>query len=265
MEEPLPVPIDSAVDEQNAIVQTPVKYISKVDYVSNVNVFNGVRFIFEMGFKLKVKPLTISTAAIIFHRFFKGELQRNHYDYYSIGASCIFLASKVQNEMHIDLRDIVNTAHATLHRNAGPLSMGEKYISMQDAISQGELFLMRFMRFNIEAHELPHKYLMTYYNSLRTWIYPEDLTDVPLLKAAYAFLHDFHHDPSILNYKAHQIAIACLYLALQVYGVQVPHTDEEDGQLWYLVFDPELSREKLWEMLDNIMTMYNVNPTQQYC
>ncbi|XP_026679164.1 cyclin-Q-like [Diaphorina citri] len=98
------------------------------------------------------------------------------------------------------------------------------------------------MRFNIEAHELPHKYLMTYYNSLRTWIYPQDLKDVPILKAAYSFLHDFHHDASILNYKAHQIAIACLYLALQVYGVHVPYTDEEDGQLWYLV-SVDLARE----------------------
>ncbi|KAI5692767.1 hypothetical protein M8J75_000717 [Diaphorina citri] len=254
-----------AIDQPNEVNDsTPVKYIDKIDYVNNISVFNAVRFIFEIGLKLKVKPLTISTAAITFHRFFKGENQRNHYDFYSIGSSCMFLASKIQSEMHIDIRDVINVTHSTLHRNSGPLSHGEKYLAMQEAISQGELLLMRFMRFNIEAHELPHKYLMTYYNSLRTWIYPQDLKDVPILKAAYSFLHDFHHDASILNYKAHQIAIACLYLALQVYGVHVPYTDEEDGQLWYLVFDPDLSREKLWEMLDNIMNMYNMNPSHQY-
>lgn len=50
-----------------------------------------------------------------------------------------------------------------------------------------------------------------------------------------AFLQDFHHSSSILDYSPKLIAIACINLAFQVYGVVVPLMDECDQHPWFNV------------------------------
>lgn len=37
---------------ESPVPSKPAKYIAKVDYVNNVSIFNGVRFIFEIGKEL---------------------------------------------------------------------------------------------------------------------------------------------------------------------------------------------------------------------
>lgn len=44
----------------------------------------------------------------------------------------------------------------------------------------------------------------------------EEWKKLPLAKSSTAFLQDFHHDPSILDYKPQHVAIAAINLALQV-------------------------------------------------
>lgn len=80
------------------------------------------------------------------------------------------------------------------------------------------------------------KFLLYYMKTLQDWLGSNVWSTVPIAKTAAAFLQDFHHSPKILNHKATHIAICCLSLALQTYGVQVPVTDESDDQsLWYTV------------------------------
>lgn len=57
-----------------------------------------------------------------------------------------------------------------------------------------------------------------------------------MFKAFYLVFQDFHFDASILDYSPQHVAVACINLALQCYGVQVPYTDEGDGGVaWYSV------------------------------
>ena len=46
-------------------------------------------------------------------------------------------------------------------------------------------------------------------------------------------IQDFHHDPSVVNYRPEHLAIAGLFLALQCQGVSVP--GEDDGLAWFTV------------------------------
>lgn len=41
--------------------------------------FTPARFVFECGIKLNAQPLTLATAAVLMHRFFK-EVDQNNYD-----------------------------------------------------------------------------------------------------------------------------------------------------------------------------------------
>uniref|UniRef100_A0A1B0BRL0 Uncharacterized protein n=1 Tax=Glossina palpalis gambiensis TaxID=67801 RepID=A0A1B0BRL0_9MUSC len=43
----------------------------------------------------------------------------------------------------------------------------------------------------------------------------------------------FHHSPKFLDYKVTHVAISCLSLALQTYGIQAPLTNESsESSVW---------------------------------
>ncbi|CAH2042504.1 unnamed protein product, partial [Iphiclides podalirius] len=76
-----------------------------------------------------------------------------------------------------------------------------------------------------------------------------------------AFLQDFHHSPSILDYRAPHVAVACLTLALNVLGVSVPLAATlDDDAAWYSVFTKDLQKEKNWEIMEKIMQVYSREP-----
>lgn len=99
-----------------------------------------------------------------------------------------------------------------------------------------------------------------------------------------ALLQDFHHSSAILDYPPNLIAIACINLSLQIYGVVVPLMDECDQQPWFnvsqqyfytnlylciivslmilllQVFSKDLTRDKLWEIMEKVMAAYDEEP-----
>ncbi|XP_067004400.1 cyclin-Q isoform X2 [Anabrus simplex] len=233
------------------------KQIPTIDYREVENNFIAVRFIFECGMKLDAQPLTIATAAILYHRFFK-EADNSGYDSYLIASTTLYLAGKVKDDP-LKIRDVINVTHNTLNRGAAPLELGDEYWNMRDAIVQAELLIMRMLKFEVTLVH-PHKYLLHYLKSLEGWFSKEDWTKIPIAKAASAFLQDFHYDPAILDYSPQHIALACINLALQCYGVQVLSTDEGDAPTWYTVFAEDLEKDKLWEIMENIIEVYNKEP-----
>lgn len=213
------------------------------------------RFLFECAIKLSMKPLTSATAAIIFHRFFK-DVDSSNYDEFLIASASLYLAGKIKDDP-VKIRDVINVAHNTLNRGSNPLELGDEYWSMRDAIVQAELLITRMLKFDINIVH-PHKYMLYYMKSLQDWLGSAHWNALPIAKTAAAFLQDFHHNPAILNYKPSHTAICCLSLALQTYGVQVPLTDENDeSTVWYNVFVKDLTKEKHWEIIEQIMDVYN--------
>ncbi|CAH0773282.1 unnamed protein product [Bemisia tabaci] len=227
--------------------------VQPIDYTQHNSTFYGARYIFECGYKLNMQPLTIATAATIFHRFFK-KAELSSYDVYLIAATSLYIAGKTKDDA-VKIRDVINVANNTLHRGSPPLDLNDEYWSMRDAIVQAELLLMRMVRFEV-THVHPHKYLLHFYKSLQGWLSPSDWRETPLIEAAYAFLQDFHHSSVVLYHKPQHIAVACLNLAMQVYGIQVPCTDETE-RTWYSVFVNDLLNETLWEIMESIMDVYS--------
>ncbi|XP_045466558.1 cyclin-Q isoform X1 [Harmonia axyridis] len=218
--------------------------------------FTPARFIFECGIKLHAQPLTLATAAVLMHRFFKS-VDHTNYDCFLIAASSLYLAGKVKDDP-LKIRDIINVAHNTLHRGSTPLEIGEEYWSMRDGIVQTELLLMRVLKFEVSIVH-PHKYMLHYLKSLESWVGKEAWNSSPLARTSAAFLQDFHHDPSILEYEPQHIAIACISLALQVLGIRLPLIEEND-ETWFTIFCKDLQKDKNWEIMEKIMETYNREP-----
>lgn len=77
--------------------------------------------------------------------------------------------------------------------------------------------------------------MLHYLRSLQAWFGEEEWSKYPVAKTSMSLLQDFHHSPSILDYPPNLIAIACINLSLQIYGVVVPLMDECDQQPWFNV------------------------------
>ncbi|XP_063242253.1 cyclin-Q isoform X2 [Bacillus rossius redtenbacheri] len=229
------------------------KHIPAFDYTQKENNFIAVRFIFECGVKLDAQPLTIATAAVLYHRFFK-EAESTGYDIYLIASTTLYLAGKVKDDP-LKIRDVINVTHNTLHRGSAPLELGDEYWNMRDAIVQAELLVMRMLKFEVTITH-PHKYMFHYLKALESWFSREEWAKSPVTKISFAFLQDFHFDPAILDYEPQHIAIACINLAMQCYGIQVPLMDEGEN-LWYTPFCQDITREKLWEIMEKVMEVYN--------
>lgn len=237
-------------------LQREKRRVPVVDY-RNLDFANGytpARFIFECGIKLRAQPLTLATATIVMHRFFK-EVDHTNYDCFLIAASSLYLAGKVKDDP-LKIRDIINVSHNTLHRASSPLEIGEEYWNMRDGIVQAELLIMRVLKFQVSMVH-PHKYMLHYLKSMQGWLGKDVWTAVPIAQTAQAFLQDFHHDSAILDYSAQHVAIACISLALQCYGVRLPLIEEHDDEAWYSVFVKDLQKDKHWEIMDKIIDVYN--------
>lgn len=213
------------------------------------------RFLFECAIKLSMQPLTSAMAAVLFHRFYR-ETDESEYDPYMIASSCLYLAGKIKDHP-VKIRDVINVAYSTINRGSQPLELGDEYWSMRDTIVQAELFITRILKFEM-ATVHPHKYMLHYMKSLQDWFGVKQWNSLPVAKTAASFLQDFHHSAKILDHKPDHVAVSCLALAFQSYGVQVPLTDDVDETTaWYNIFCTDLTREKHWEIMEDIVEVYN--------
>lgn len=83
-------------------------------------------------------------------------------------------------------------------------------------------------------------------------------SSMPIAKTAAGFVQDFHHSPEILLFKPAHVAICCISVALQIYGVQVPVRGDQDPEQWYVAFvGDDLSKEQHWTICGKILAVYD--------
>jgi len=232
-------------------------YISKqIDYMRSDKPFVVTHFIFECGKKLDANCVTICTAASLFHKFFQAT-SISDYDPYLIAGTCLYLAGKVEDN-HLKLRDVINIVCSVLHRSLEPLPLGDQYWNTRDAIVQAELLVLRMCQFGVKFPH-PHKYLLHYLKSLRDWMSGDVWSRYPIARTSWALLQDLYHDTRVLDTDPSITALACIQLALETFGIQVPFVGSEggEGNTWYKVIHEKATKEKLWEVMTRAMEVYN--------
>ena len=224
---------------------------TQIDYLSSDKQFVVIHFLLECAKKLEAESVTRCTAANIFHKFFSSA-SMSQYDPYLIAATCLYLAGKTEDD-HLKLRDVINVVHSVLHKTLEPLPLGDQYWNMRDAIVQTELLVLRMCQFGVKFTH-PHKYLLHYLKSLKDWISADVWSKYPIAKTSWSMLHDLYHDPMVLSSDPSTVAISCIQLALETFGIQIPFVGSDS---WFKVVDDKVSKDKIWEVMTRIMEVYN--------
>lgn len=80
------------------------------------------------------------------------------------------------------------------------------------------------------------------------------ISQIPVTQCTVSLLQDFYSNPAIVDYAPEHVACACLALTCQIYGIKLPGSDDADT--WYKAFCPDISIERLWEIIDQILKVY---------
>lgn len=171
-----------------------------------------------------------------------------------IAATALYIASKQQDEP-VKIRDLINVVHRTLNRDPEILDLSEEYWNYRDSIVQAELLTMRMINFktiNPDIHlvclsyskftpDICYKkivlsqYMLNYLKTLSSWICPAVWEKSPLVKLCWTLLQDFHHCKLVIQYEPQLVALAVIYCGLQLCGIVIPCTTENDQLPWHEV------------------------------
>ncbi|XP_048740590.1 cyclin-Q-like [Ostrea edulis] len=216
--------------------------------------FRVIRFIHEAGLRLHMTSVSLATASVIYHKFFR-ENSLQQYDPYLIATTALYLAGKAE-EQHIKIRDIVNVCYRTLHRSKPPLEMGEAFWSLRNTVSNCELFVLRMLQFKI-SFQHPHKYLLHYLKFLKDWFEPYKWETTPIARSAWTFLKDSYHGTLCLRHKPQHIAVGLIYMALQCHGVEVP-LQTNVAVPWWKVLTDDITEDMIKDIIEVTIWTYDL-------
>ncbi|KAJ8260390.1 hypothetical protein GJAV_G00181550 [Gymnothorax javanicus] len=213
--------------------------------------FRVCRFIMETGVKLGMHSVPVATACALYHRFFKTASLRV-YEPYLVAMSAIYLAGKVE-EQHLRTRDIINVCHRYMHADSEPLELNSQFWELRDSVVQTELLILRQLNFQV-SFQHPHKYLLHYLLSLKALLNRHAWGRTPVCETAWALLRDSYHGPLCVEHCPQHLAVSVLYLALLIYGVELPQGSVE----WWQVFCEDITKSTIDDIISKLLELYDM-------
>ena len=191
----------------------------------------GVNFILQVGIMLKLPQITLATASVFLHRFYMRHSMQT-YHYYSMAATCLFLAYKVE-ECVRKMRELVvacvRVAQKDPHKTVD--EQDKEYWRWRDNILQYEDLLLEAICFDLSL-EPPYK---TLFDLL---IQFEQGDNKKLRNAAWAFVNDSCLTTLCLLFPSRTIAASALYAAAKFCDVSFP--DDARGRPWWEVLNLDI-------------------------
>nr|XP_002130166.1 cyclin-Q [Ciona intestinalis] len=219
-----------------------------------------VKFIVKCSIKLSLQDAVQASSSILYHRFFK-HCSVEEYDPYTIAATAICLATKVE-EQHTRLRDIVNVCHRTCHPDLKPLELDSEFWNLRDTIASCELLMLRVLKFNVTCIH-PHKYLLHYLMSLSHLFTRTEWLKSMVSDVAWALLNDSYISNTCLNHGPEIYAISVIDLALQSCKIKVPLNEHADKKWWQVFYEAATKEAMLMVQRDIAHTINLANSIAQ--
>ena len=228
---------------ETELLRTPSVLAGLTPAKERENRAKGVNFILQVGIMLKLPQITLATASVFLHRFFmrysmveekppNGGTPRPAMHYYSVAATSLFLATKVEENCR-KMKELVIACVRVAQKNPTKLvdEQDKEYWRWKDTILQMEDLLLEAICFDLSI-EPPYKTLFDFL------VYFGEENNKRLRNAAWAFVNDSCLTMLCLLFSSRTIAASSLYAAAKHCGVKFP--DDADGRPWWEAVGVEL-------------------------
>lgn len=192
--------------------------------------YKGANFILQVGIMLKLPHLTLATASVFLQRFFMRHSMhdlpsRPGFHYYSMAATSLFLATKVEENCR-KMKELVvacvRVAQKDPHKAVD--EQDREFWRWKDNIIHNEDLLLEAICFDLSL-EPPYKILFEFL------VFFGEENNKRLRNAAWAFVSDSCLTMLCLLFPSRTIAASALYAAAKHCDVCFP--DDEDGRPWW--------------------------------
>lgn len=197
----------------------------------------GVNFILQVGIMLKLPQITLATASVFLHRFFMRHSMvdlpnRPGFHYYSMAATSLFLATKVEENCR-KMKELVVACVRVAQKdpNKAVDDQDKEYWRWKDSILHNEDLLLEAICFDLSL-DPPYKTLF------ELLVFFGEETNKRLRNAAWAFVNDSCLTMLCLLFPSRTIAASALYAAAKHCDVTFP--DDAYGRPWWDVAGVEL-------------------------
>ncbi|KAG5437691.1 hypothetical protein PCANB_000728 [Pneumocystis canis] len=215
----------------------------------------GVNFIIQVGARLKLPQLTLSTAAVFLHRFYM-RFSLAKYHYYEIAATCILLATKVEESCR-KLKNIIIACAKVGQKNPDLIidEQSKEYWRWRDVIIYNEEILLEALCFDLTVDH-PYKDLLKYIKHFGG--------EQNTAKSAWAFVNDSIRTAIPVIYQPHIIAAAAFYFGTKHTSFVI---NSIENKSWWEIINVDINEIKdVCKIMTNLyesIPMRGSNPTLQ--
>ncbi|CAB4286958.1 unnamed protein product [Prunus armeniaca] len=194
----------------------------------------GCELIQESGILLKLPQAVMATGQVLFHRFYCKKSFAG-FDVKKVAASCLWLASKLEEECPKKARQVIIVFHRMECRRENKLATepldlnSKKYSDLKTELSRAERHILKEMGFVCHV-EHPHKFISNYLATLGTPT-PRELT-----QEAWNLANDSLRTTLCVRFKSEVVACGVVYAAARRFRVPLP-----ENPPWWKAFDAEKS------------------------
>jgi transcription initiation factor TFIIIB Brf1 subunit/transcription initiation factor TFIIB len=226
---------------------------SKVEMIQRSK---GVNFIVQVGSHLKLPQMTVNAASTFLHRFYL-RYSLNRYHYYDMGATCLFLATKVE-ETKRRLRDVAIACTKIALKNPKLVvdEQSKDYWRWRDNILLNEDILLEAICFDMSL-DSPYELLSAYVERLGV----NHLSS--LKRCAWAFVNDSARTTLSIMFPTKVIAAAAIYWASKYTKNEIPIS------AWWEDLDIDKADIKescniMADLYESLLGSYQADVTQKY-
>ena len=205
----------------------------------------------EMGPRLNLNPLCVSTAIVYMHRFYMINSFKA-FDRAIIATAALFLAAKVEEHPRkLDL--VAKCSYTQLHKESPPLeTQSEAYNKMIDDITYHELVILETLGFDVQVRH-PHPHVVECMNLVGV---SKDLS-----QAAFFLAHNSQLLTTFcLQYPPTVVACMCIHLTCAWKGLEIPRSS--DNKNWWEYVDKTVTWNKLEELAKEFLTIVDKSPSR---
>lgn len=207
----------------------------------------GCNFILQVGIALKLPQLTLSTASTFLHRFYmRHSVQKHHY--YDTGATALYLATKVEENMR-KFEQLITECVRVAQKNPTLVvdKESKEFWKWRDVIIEKEELLLEAICFDM-TFEQPYTLLISFTHILKC-------ETRLLMKTAWSFVNDSYMTMLCLLFPSRTIAAAALYCAAKHCKVEF---EDQDNKPWWEIIGVKIKDIK--RACNYMASVYENNP-----